>query len=122
MCRRGACKRLFLLQLSRIEGEAGVSADVPPPPDLTLFDGNQNPPLKSLHPDSSLIRLKLAGMEQKSTEELIRSLMPGQKDCLKARKDGTVLDGHHRLSIPMERNEDIHSFPREIIERQEHES
>ena len=119
MCRRGACKRLFLLQLSRIEGEAGVSADVPPPPDLTLFDGNQNPPLKSLHPDSSLIRLKLAGMEQKSTEELIRSLMPGQKDCLKARKDGTVLDGHHRLYILRKRGVSVNGLPREIVERED---
>jgi len=57
-------------------------------------------------------------MEQKSTAELIRSLMPGQRDCLKTRSDGTILDGHHRLYILRMRGVFVDELPREIIERQ----
>ena len=52
-------------------------------------------PLKTLHPDSSLVRSKLAEMAKLSTEALVASLVPGTKDCLKTRPDGTILDGHH---------------------------
>jgi hypothetical protein len=49
--------------------------------------------------------------------ELRSSLAPGQQGSLKVRPDGTVLDGHHRISVLAERGEDIHQLPREIIER-----
>jgi hypothetical protein len=45
-----------------------------------------------------------------------------QSGLLKVRPDGTVLDGHHRLSILLERGEDIHGLPREIIKKEDHES
>ncbi len=83
----------------------------------SLPDPNQRPPLKAIHPDSVLIRLKLVGMDCKSTEELILSLMPGQKDCLKRRRDGTILDGHHRLYILRKRGIDVNGLPRDIIEK-----
>jgi hypothetical protein len=98
--------------------EAG-SALFPRPlsPDPRLPDANQRPSLKALHPDSVLIRLKLVEMDRKSTEELILSLMPGQKDCLKTRRDGTILDGHHRLYILRKRGIDVNELPRDIIEK-----
>jgi hypothetical protein len=37
---------------------------------------------------------------------------------LKVRPDGTVLDGHHRISVLEERGEDIHLLPREIMEKE----
>jgi hypothetical protein len=49
---------------------------------------------------------------------LIFSLAPGQHGSLKVRSDGTVLDGHHRLSILSERGEDIDQLPREIMEKE----
>ena len=52
-----------------------------------------------------------------STIDLKASLFPGQKGSLKVRVDGTVLDGRHRLSVLVERGEDIDQLPREIIER-----
>ncbi|MGA8774511.1 MAG: hypothetical protein WA618_18500 [Terriglobales bacterium] len=85
---------------------------------MNLPDNNQNPPLKPLHPDSLLIRLKLVGMETGTTEELIRSLTPGQKDCLKVRRDGTILDGHHRLYILRKRGVNVDELPRDIIEKE----
>ena len=58
-----------------------------------------HPPLRSLHPDTSLSAAKLAGMERLSTEALRASLTPGLKESLKTRPDGTILDGHHRIYI-----------------------
>jgi hypothetical protein len=59
----------------------------------------QHPPLKTLHLDSSLNAGKLAKMERLSTEALLASLLPGLRDCLKTRPDGTILDGDHRIYI-----------------------
>jgi hypothetical protein len=66
--------------------------------------------------------VKLAQFRRLSTEVIKASLQPGQSGSLKVRSDGTVLDGHHRLSILLERGEDIHSFPREIMEKEDYES
>lgn len=71
-------------------------------------------PLKPLHPDDSLSRTKLAQFEHLSTDTLRISLLPGQKDCLKARPDGTMLDGHHRIYVLRRRNVNVDALPREI--------
>lgn len=71
--------------------------------------------LRSLHPDSSLIQSKLDIFQRISTEELKKSLVPGQEHSLKARLDGTILDGHHRIYILRSRGEDVDSLPREIV-------
>jgi len=47
----------------------------------------------------------------------MRTLVPGQKDCLKSRMDGTVLDGHHRLYILRARGVDVNRLPRQIVIR-----
>jgi hypothetical protein len=52
-----------------------------------------------------------------STPELIDSLQPGKPGSLKARPDGTVIDGHHRLIILRDRGVDIDSMPREVISK-----
>lgn len=74
-------------------------------------------PLKSLHPDSSLILLKLDQYAKLTTEELIDSLQPGQPGALKVRPDGTMIDGHHRIKILRDRGVDVDSLPREIVYR-----
>jgi protein-tyrosine phosphatase len=66
-----------------------------------------NPPLKPLHPNASLSLAKLAQLEQLSTDALKHSLIPGQRDCLKTRPDGTILDGHHRIHILRKRGVDV---------------
>jgi hypothetical protein len=75
------------------------------------------PPLKSLHLDGSLVRSKLDKYDKLSTRELIDSLRPGQPGSLKARPDGTILDGHHRIKILRGRGVDVDSLPREVITR-----
>ena len=73
------------------------------------------PPLKSLHSGSSLSATKLLKMESLGTDELKRSLMPGHKDCLKTRPDGTILDGHHRIYVLRKCGVDVDALPREIV-------
>jgi hypothetical protein len=73
------------------------------------------PPLKPLHPESSLSPGKLATLEKFATEKLIQSLAPGQEHCLKTRPDGTMLDGHHRVHVLRGRNENVDALPREVI-------
>lgn len=75
------------------------------------------PPLKSLHPEESLNAGKLAKMRKASTEDLVASLLPPLKDCLKTRRDGTILDGHHRIFVLRERGVDVDELARDVIEK-----
>jgi hypothetical protein len=73
------------------------------------------PPLKPLHSESTLIQAKIDQYDRLSTEELIGSLQPGETGSLKVRPDGTVMDGHHRLTILRKRGVDVDALPRELI-------
>jgi ParB-like chromosome segregation protein Spo0J len=73
------------------------------------------PPLKPLHPDSSLSAAKLQQYAKVSTQGLIESLRPGQEGSLKVRPDGTIVDGHHRIRILRDRGVDVDTLPREIV-------
>jgi hypothetical protein len=53
-----------------------------------------------------------------ATAVLVESLRPGQAGALRARIDGTVLEGHHRLVVLRERGVDIDALPREVIPRE----
>ena len=75
----------------------------------------QHPPLQPLHIDSVLSQVKLNHYARLTTEELIRSLEPGQIGALKTRPDGTVIDGHHRIAILRERGVDVDRLPREVL-------
>ena len=75
------------------------------------------PPLKFLHSESNLIKLKLENFRRISTEDLIESLKPEQVGALKTKSDGTIMDGHHRIKILSERGIDVDNLPREIWER-----
>ena len=73
--------------------------------------------LKPLHPDSSPSPAKLEQIGRVPTEILLHSLKPGLKDCLKARPDGTILDGHHRIKILRSRGVDVDARARDNRER-----
>jgi hypothetical protein len=75
-------------------------------------------PLKSLHPDSSLIQSKLEFFQRTSTDELKKSLVPGLPHCLKTRPDGTILDGHHRIFVLRSRGESVDNLPREVVTKE----
>ena len=76
------------------------------------------PPLKPLHADSSLIGSKVDKYGKLSDQELIDSLKPGQQGSLKARPDGTIVDGHHRIKILRDRGVDVDSLPREFVPKE----
>lgn len=75
------------------------------------------PPLKFLHAESSLIELKLKNFRQVSTEDLIKSLEPDTAGALETKADGTIMDGHHHIKILRERGVDVDKLPREIWRR-----
>ena len=75
----------------------------------------KQPPLKSLHADSSLNSVKLEQFRKLSNEQLISSLKVGQANSLKVRPDGTLIEGHHRIKVLKERGVDVDSLPREIV-------
>jgi len=74
-----------------------------------------HPPLRPLHSDTALSSPKLAELERLSTDAIRISLVPGRRDCLKARPDGTIIDGHHRIHVLRVRGVDVDALPREIV-------
>jgi len=84
-----------------------------------MSDAKKLPPLKSLHSESSLIAEKLAKYSRLKNEDLVASLAPGKEGCLKTRRDGTILDGHHRVHILRARGFDVDSLPRDVLEKDE---
>ncbi|HVL12737.1 MAG TPA: hypothetical protein VM529_09235 [Gemmata sp.] len=72
-------------------------------------------PLIPLHSDDGLVPSKLAALGRLTTAQLIDSLKPGRVGSLKARPDGTMLDGHHRIKILRDRGVDVDALPREVI-------
>jgi len=82
------------------------------------MDSSREPKLRFLHSQGALNQRKLEVLRRLPTEALKRTLRSGESASLKARPDGTVLDGHHRLSILIERGENINELPREIMERE----
>lgn len=70
----------------------------------------------------TLSPVKLETFRRLSSEVIRHSLMPYRPGALKTRPDGTVLDGHHRLTILLERGEIVDALPREIMEREQHDS
>ncbi len=73
------------------------------------------PPLKSLHSDGSLSRPKLEKFRRAATQDLIDSLRPGEPGSLKARPDGTIIEGHHRIRVLRDRGVDVDALAREVI-------
>jgi ParB-like chromosome segregation protein Spo0J len=73
------------------------------------------PPLRPLHQDDRLSQAKLEQFRKVATSDLVASLAPGQRGALKARPDGTLIDGHHRIKILRERGVAVDALPREIL-------
>ena len=76
------------------------------------------PPLRPLHRDESLNTVKLAQFERLKDEELLRSLEPGQSNCVRVRPDGTILEGHHRVRVLRDRGVDVDALPRHVEQKQ----
>jgi hypothetical protein len=68
-----------------------------------------------LHADAALSQPKLAELRKLATEVLVASLRPGEPGALKAREDGTIMEGHHRVWVLRERGVDVDALPREAV-------
>ena len=64
------------------------------------------------------MEVKLERFRAIATAELVESLQPGQPGALTTRADGTVLEGHHRLSVLRERGIDVDVLPRAVLPRE----
>jgi hypothetical protein len=82
------------------------------------MDSSPQPHPRFLHTQGVINPLKLEAFRRLSTDSIKLALQPGKSGSLKVRPDGTVLDGHHRLTVLLERGEDIHGLPREIITKE----
>jgi len=77
----------------------------------------ENRPLQPLHLASASSQAKLNHYARLTTDELLRSLAPGQLGALKTRRDGRVIDGHHRLAVLRDRGVEVDQRPREVLEK-----
>jgi len=68
-----------------------------------------------LHSEAILSKVKLDQFRRLSTVELIESLALGRPGALKARQDGSVLDGHHRIVVLRERGVRVDVLPRDVV-------
>ncbi len=78
----------------------------------------KKPSLQPLHVTSVLSQAKLNQYARLTTDSLLQSLEPGQPGSLKVRPDGTIIDGHHRISILRARGIDVDELPRDIVPRE----
>ena len=76
------------------------------------------PSLRPLHSETLLSLVKLDQFRRLPTRDLIESLAPGRPGALKARPDGTVLDGHHRIVVLRERGVNVDTLAREVVQHE----
>jgi hypothetical protein len=80
-----------------------------------MSSSSGTPPLVPLHSTDALLRVKLDQFAKLTNQQLIDSLRPGQTGSLKARSDGTMIDGHHRIKILRDRGVNVDALPRELV-------
>jgi len=66
-----------------------------------------------------LAKGSLSFWRAKSTEAIIKSLRPGEKQPLTARSDGRIYQGNTRAKVLEERGIDINSLPRVLLKDEE---
>jgi RHS repeat-associated protein len=74
-------------------------------------------PLQRLHSDKTYqmpgeAKSALDSQRKRSTDEIINSLKPGSKEPLKAKADGTIMDGNTRVKVLEERGVNVNELPR----------
>jgi hypothetical protein len=78
-------------------------------------NGQSRPRLRRLHSDATILQSNQSSYlywSSRNTGEITQSLLPGMKEPLMAKRDGTVMQGNTRLLILEQRGVDIHSLPR----------
>ena len=71
--------------------------------------------LKRIHSDETIKSSNKSGYDywsKKSTDEIVKSLRPGQEEPLTVKPDGRIFQGNTRALILQERGFDINTLPR----------
>ena len=71
------------------------------------------PPLRRLHPDSSLRRSSLEYWRKQPTDAIVRSLAPGERESLRVTADGLIMQGNTRVKVLEERGYNVDGLPYE---------
>jgi len=78
-----------------------------------------NPPLRRIHSDQTLetgpSKFSLDYWRKQPTDDIIRSLQPGNADALRVKPDGRIMNGNTRIKVLEERGVDYQNLPREIV-------
>jgi RHS repeat-associated protein len=84
--------------------------------DNLIFNANQAD-LKLIHSEETIKsgsnRSSYDYWKSKSTDEIVKSLRPGENEALRAKADGAVMNGNTRLQVLGDRQFDINKLPRE---------
>lgn len=77
------------------------------------------PPLQRVHPhaiyQSGSAKIALEYWRKQSTDDIVRSLVPGSREALRVKLDGRIMNGNTRIKVLEERGFDINHLPREIV-------
>jgi hypothetical protein len=77
------------------------------------------PPLRRIHSDQTLEtgsnRAALEYWRKQPTDHIVESLRPGNREALKVKPDGRIMDGNTRVKALEERGFDINGLPREML-------
>jgi hypothetical protein len=77
------------------------------------------PPLQRIHTDatyqSGSAKLALEYWRKQSTDDIVRTLAPGNREALRVKPDGRIMNGNTRIKVLEERGYDINRLPREIV-------
>jgi hypothetical protein len=81
--------------------------------------GPSQPPPRRIHPDATYrsgpAKQALEYWRQQPTDDIVQSLAPGQREALRVKPDGRVMNGNTRIRVLEERGYDVNSLPREVV-------
>jgi hypothetical protein len=79
-----------------------------------------NPPLRRIHSDQTIetgpSRFSLDYWRKQPTDAIIKSLQPGEREALRVKPDGRVMNGNTRIKVLEERGVDVNGLPRELMQ------
>jgi hypothetical protein len=82
--------------------------------------GGTKPPLRRIHESvyeqDPEARRSLEHHRTRSTDEIVKSLQLDQKEPLRVKPDGRVVQGNTRIKVLQERGYPVDDLPREIIQ------
>ena len=77
------------------------------------------PPLRLIHGDAVYAagpaKRSLDYWRTRPTDVILDSMRPGQREALRVKPDGRVMNGNTRVKVLRERGVDVDTLPREVV-------